>query len=148
MGGPKLHFIIYSALANSLSLVMSSTGIVVVLNFIIVKPLASVIVGSQPSGNRSSSRNGRSVSISPPKWVNNVEALRSCQSCIRGSDPFTHLELPNILWSNDIEYWPFVLRASARLFPEKRAISTLVRLPFSPVPDASNSSIRSGAGLD
>jgi len=70
--------------------------------------------------------------MSPPKWVNNVEPL----------------ELPNNLWLNDIEYWPFVLRDSTRLFAEKRAISFLVKQPFSPVPDANNSSIRSGAGLD
>jgi len=61
---------------------------------------------------------------------------------------FPYLELPNILWLNVMEYWPFVLRASTLLFAEKRAMSLLVRQPFSPVPDASNSSIRSGAGLD
>jgi len=87
--------------------------------------------------------------MSPPKWVNNVEPLRSLVSpTSEGGVSFTHLELPNILWLNDMEYWPFVLRASTRLFAEKRAISFLVRQPFSPVPDARSSSIRSGAGLD
>lgn len=87
--------------------------------------------------------------MSPPKWVNNVEPLGSIvSSASEGGVPFTHLELPNILWENDMEYWPFVLRASTRLFAEKRARSFLVRLPLGPVPDASNSSIRSGAGLD
>jgi len=77
---PDQSTIYHSVLANSDSLVMSSTGRDVLLNFINVKPLASVIVGSQPSGIRSSSRNGRSVSMSPPKWVNNVEPLRNILS--------------------------------------------------------------------
>ena len=89
--------------------------------------------------------------MSPPKWVIKVEPLIEVLSTPvsdQTSTRFTHLELPNILWLNDIVYCPFVLRASTRLLPEKRAMSFLVRLPFSPVPDASSSSIRSGAGFD
>ena len=67
-------------LANAVSLVIISTGSTVVLNFIIVRPLASVIVGSQPSGNRSSIKKVRRVSISPPKMVNSVEPLGSTVS--------------------------------------------------------------------
>ena len=148
---PDQSTIYHSFLANSDSSVMSSTGSDVLLNLVNVRPFASVIVGSQPSGNRSSSKNGRSVSMSPPKWVNNVEPLRNIYIISPTSEcgvTFTYLELPNNLWPNDMEYCPLVLRASTRLFAEKRARSFLVRQPFSPVPDASNSSIRSGAGLD
>jgi hypothetical protein len=83
MGAPPLTIctpVIHCPLANADSSVMSSTGSDVLLNFIIVRPLASVVTGSQPSGKRSSSKNGRSVSMSPPKWVNNVEPLKSIVS--------------------------------------------------------------------
>ena len=52
-----------------------STGNTIVLNLAIVRPILSLIEGSQPSGIRSSSRRGLSVSTSPPKIASSVDAL-------------------------------------------------------------------------
>ena len=119
------------------------------LNSAIVSPIGCKMRDCQPSGMRSSRRNGRKSLTLPPRMVTSVDELKtalSSRSVFRGSRS-THLELLKNLQMAGRLYWGLSRLDSARRFPESRERSATVKSPPGPVPLARSSSMRRLHGL-